>query len=101
LEALILSESRLPPGSLAALAEGLLCPSLKTIAFFDCKVTEDVIKELQEVLAKRRDSTAARLYRVVIVNATRPLPEPQLIYRLRGFVPRVDVGVGDELPALL
>jgi len=102
LEALVLSEMHLPPGSLSALAkEDPLCPSLKTIAFFDCKVTEDVIKELEEVLAKRRNSTAARLYRVVIVNATRPLPDLQLIRRLRGFVPCVDVRVGDELPALL
>jgi len=102
LEALAFSETCLPPGSLSALAkEDPLCPSLKTIAFFDCKVTEDVVKELEEVLTKRRDSTAARLYRVVIVNATRPLPDLQLIHRLRGFVPRVDVGVGNELPALL
>jgi len=102
LEALVLSEMHLPSGSLSALAkEGPLCPSLKTIAFFDCEVNEDVIKELEEVLAKRRDSTAARLYRVVIVNPTHALPNPQLIRRLKKFVLRVDVGVGDELPALL
>jgi len=102
LEALVLSRMRLPPGSLSALAkEDPLCPSLKTIAFFDCKVTEDVIKELEEVLAKRRDSTATRLYRVVIVNATHALPDYYSIRRLREFVSRVDAGVGDELPALL
>ena len=102
LEALVLSETRLPPGSLSALAkEDPLCPSLKTIAFFDCEVTEDIVEELEEVLSKRRNSTAARLYRVVIVNTTHDLPSLQLIHRLRKFVPRVDVGVGDELPALL
>jgi len=102
LEALVFSKTHLPSGSLSALAkEDPLCPSLKTIAFFDCKVTGDVIKELEEVLAKRRDSTAARLYRVVIVNATHPLPNPQLIRRLKTFIPRVDAGMGDELPALL
>ena len=102
LEVLVLSKTRLPYGSLSALAkEGPLCPSLKTIAFFDCEVNEDVIKELEEVLAKRRDSTAARLYRVVIVNPTRALPNLQLFRRLKKFVLRVDVGVGDELPALL
>ncbi|KAF9649589.1 hypothetical protein BDM02DRAFT_3186216 [Thelephora ganbajun] len=102
LEALVLSKTRFPPGSLSVLAEEpVLCPSLKTIAFFDCKVNEDVIRELEEVLAKRRDSTAARLYRVVIVNNTRALPDLQLIHQLRKFVPRVDVGVGDELPDLL
>jgi len=102
LEALVFWKTRLPPGSLSALAkEDPLCPSLKIIAFFDCEVTEDIIEELEEVLSKRRNSTAARLYRVVIVNATHDLPSLQLIHRLREFVPRVDVGVGDELPALL
>ena len=102
LEALVFSEIRLPLGSLFALAkEPPLCPSLKTIAFFDCVVTEAVITELERVLAKRRDSTAARLYRVVIVNATHALPKIQLIYQLRKFVPRVDVGIGNELPDLL
>ena len=102
LEALVLSETHLPPGSLSALAkEDPLCPSLKTIAFFDCKVAKDIVEELEEVLSKRRNSTAARLYRAVIVNTTHDLPSLQLIHRLRKFVPRVDVGVGDELPALL
>jgi len=102
LEVLVLSETHLPPGSLSALAkEDPLCPSLKTITFFDCEVTEDIIDELEEVLSKRRNSTATRLYRVVIVNTTHDLPSLQLIHRLRKFVPRVDVGVGDELPALL
>ena len=102
LEALVFSETHLPTGSLSALAkEPPLCPSLKTIAFFDCEVTEDVIEELEGVLAKRKDSTAARLYRVVIVNTTYALPDLQLIHQLRNFVPRVDVGVGDELPDLL
>jgi len=102
LEALVLSGMRPPLGPLTALAkEGPPCPSLKTIAFFNCEVTKDVIKELEEVLAKRRDSTAARLYRVVIVNTTHVLPDYHSIRRLRNVVPRVDVGVGDELPVLL
>jgi len=102
LEALALFGSHLPPGLLSPLAEEpVLCPSLKTIAFFDCRVTKSLIKELEEVLAKRRDSTAARLYRVVIVNHTCALPDFQLILRLRNFVPRVDVGVSNELPDLL
>ena len=102
LEALVLSETRLSSGSLSGLAkEPILCPSLRTIAFFDCMVTKDVVKELEEVLAKRRDSTAARLYRVVIINNTHSLPDLQLIHQLRKSVLRVDVGVGSELPDLL
>lgn len=102
LEALTLSRMHLPPGLLSVLAKDpILCPSLKTIALFDCGVTADVIHELEEVLAKRRDSTAARLYRVVIVSNTRPLPDFQLIHQLRKFVPRVDVGVGDGILVFL
>ena len=102
LEALALSQTPLSPGLLSALAEEPpLCPSLKTIAFFDCDVTEDVIKELGAVLAQRRNSTAARLYRVVIVNATRALPDLQLIHQLQKLVPCVDVRIGSELPDLL
>ena len=108
LEVLTLSGTRLPPGGhlpsglFSPLAEEpVLCPSLKTIAFLDCKVAKGIIKELEEVVAKRRVSTAARLYRVVIINNTRALPDLQLIHQLRRLVPRVDVGVGDELPDLL
>ena len=101
LEALVLSEMRLPSGSLSALTKELiLCPSLKTIAFFDCVVNSYTIKELEWIQAKRRDSTAAQLYRVVIVNNTNTLPDLQLIHWLRKFVPRVDIGVG-KLPDLL
>ena len=102
LEVFVLSRTHLARGSLSALAtEPILCPSLKTIAFFDCTVSEDTVRELEAVLAKRRDSTAARLYRVVIVNGTYALPDLRLINQLRKLVPRVDAGVGDELPDLL
>ena len=102
LEALVFSRVDQFPGSLPELAkEPIPCPSLKTIAFFDCTVTGSMIKELEKVLEKRRDSTAARLYRVVIVNNTRALPDLQSILQLQRFVPCVDVRVGNELPDLL
>ena len=63
-------------------------------------MTEEVIRELGEVLEKRRGSTAVRLYRVVIVNNTLALPDLQLIHKLQKFVLRVDIGVGDQLPDL-
>jgi len=102
LEALVLFGMDRFPGALPELAkEPVRCPSLKTIAFSDCCVTGTVINELEGVLADRRDSTAARLYRVVVVNSTRALPDFQSINRLQKFVPRVDVRVGNELPDLL
>jgi len=102
LEVLVFSGVDQFPGSLSELAmEPTPCPSLKTIAFFDCTVTWDTIKGLEGALEQRRDSIAARLYRVVIVNNTRALPDLQSIHQLRKFVPRVDAMVGNELPDLL
>ena len=98
---LVLFKTHVFPGSLSVLAgKPILCPSLKIIAFFDCKVTEDVIRELGDVLEERRGSTVARLYRVVIVNNTLTLPDLWLIHKPREFVLRVDIGVGDQLPDL-
>ena len=45
-------------------------------------VNSYTIKELEWIQAKRRDSTAAQLYRVVIVNNTNTLPDLQLIHWL-------------------
>ena len=89
-------------GSLSVLAEEpMLCPSLKTIAFSDCWVTDTEIKLLEGVLAKRQHSIAARLHRVVIANHTYNFPKPESVSRLRMFVSRVDIVAGDELPDLL
>ena len=65
LEALVIIRSDLDPGFLYPLMK----PSLKTIAFFDCVVTQKTIDELKKVAEKRGQSeTAVRLYRVVVVN---------------------------------
>ena len=102
LEALVIFRNNLGPGSLFPLAKDPgICPSLKTIAFFDCGVTQETISELERVLAKRERSNAARLHRVVIVNHTCDLPGIHLISRLRMLVSRVDVAVSDKLPELL
>ena len=89
-----------PTHSLDFLGEDpVLCPSLKTVAFFDCGLGSGIIGDLENVVARRQHSTAARLYRVVIVNRAGKLPDYKSIRRLRQFVPRVDVGI-DELPDL-
>ena len=99
LEVLVLSEARLPRGSLSGLAKKPIpCPSLRTIAFFDCEMTGDVIRELGHILMKRKDLTASELCRVVVVAKTRPLPDFKLIKQLRKSAPYVVVGLGDELP---
>jgi hypothetical protein len=103
LEALAISKDPIRSGVLTALArEPALCPALKTIAFFDCNVTQSWINELETVVAKRKETIAARLYSVVIVASnTKASLDLGLIHQLRKFVPRVEVRVDDKLPDLL
>jgi len=102
LEALAFDRTSVVPGFLSALTKKpILCPSLKTIAFLNCMVSRETIDELEEVLAKRENSDASRLHRVVIVYGIYELPRSDMIIRLQRLVPRVDIMVGDELPDLL
>ena len=102
LEALAISGPPLRSGSLSALTKKpILCRSLKTVAFLNCKVTGEVIKELEEIATEREHSMAARLHRVVIVNDKLELPDFDFVKRLQRFVPHVDVGIGDQLPDLM
>jgi len=88
-------------GTFESLAgQPLLCPSLKTIAFFDCTLTPDVMKEFEGAVVKRKGLEAAWLYRVVIVSSTGFLPRYTAIQQLRQHVPCVDVRVDDKLPDL-
>ena len=80
--------------------EPILCPALKTIAFFDCRIGPDEMKKLGEVLTRRTDSTGARVYRVVIVNSTETMPDHTSVQQLRKSVPCVDVRMDDKLPDL-
>jgi len=99
LETLVLVDvTSFPSHSLDLLAEEpVLCPSLKTIAFFDCDLSLCIIRELEAVVTRRNNSTAARLHRVVIVRRDGKLPDYKLLQQLRRFVPRVDVSI-DEVP---
>ena len=102
LEILAISEAAVfPVGLVSALTEEpVLCPVLKTIAFFDCDINPDIIKMFGEALKKRGGSTAARVYRVVIVNSTGTLLDRTSIQQLRRSVPCVEVRVDDKLPDL-
>ena len=80
--------------------EPTLCPALRTIAFSDCDIDPDTMKKLGEALTRRRDSTAARVYRVVIVSSTVTMPDRTLVQQLRKSVPCVDVRMDDKLPDL-
>ena len=102
LETLVLvGVTSFPYRSLNFLAEEpILCPSLKTIAFFDCDLNPTMIGELEGVVSKRKNSTAAWLHRVVVVCKFGQWPDRTLIHRLRQFIPRVDVKIDEELPDL-
>jgi len=90
-----------PVGLFSALTEEpVLCPALKTIAFLDCDITPDAMEKFGEALTERRDSTAARVYRVVIVNSTGKMPDYTSVQQLQKFVPHVDIRMGDKLPDL-
>jgi hypothetical protein len=52
---------------------------LKTITFFDCYIDSGTIKELEDVIAKRRDLMATWLYQVVIVSSIATPPDFMLI----------------------
>ena len=101
LEVLAIFEATFPLGAFCMLAkEPVLCPSLRTIAFFDCGMSEDVVKELGDVITTRRDSFATQLYRVVIVNNITAPPSIKAIQQLRRSVPYVEARVDDKLPDL-
>jgi len=103
LEALVLVDNvtYFPIHSLDFLAEEpVLCPSLKTIALFDCDLVPWITRELEEVVTKRKNSTAAWLHRVVIFRRDGKLPDYKLLQRLRQFIPRVDVRIDEDLPDL-
>ena len=78
----------------------LLCPSLKTIAFFDCILASEVMREFEGVVVRRKHSAAAWLDRVVFICGTGVLPDYALIRQLRQHVRCVDARVDDKLPDL-
>lgn len=78
----------------------VLCPSLKTIAFFDCVLNSRATRELEEGVARRKNSTAAWLHRIAIVRRSGALPDHKFIHRLRSYVPYVDARIDDKLPDL-
>ena len=101
LETLAFSNTAFPLGLLSALTEKpVLCPALKTLAFFDCRIDSSVMNKLGEAITERRNSMAARLYRVVIVNSTGTPPDLASIRELRKSVPCVEARVDDKLPDL-
>jgi hypothetical protein len=64
----------------------------------DCDLTEDFMEELTQYASKRKATTSAWLYKVVIVHRGGVFPSIAAIRKLGEHVPVVDVRVGTELP---
>ena len=74
-------------------------PTLKILAFVDCVLTEEFMKELTQFAFDRKNTTSAWLDRVVIIHRGGILPNIASIRGLEEHVPVVDVRTGVELPA--
>ena len=73
-------------------------PSLKILALSNCKFTEDFMKELARYAFERKNTTSARLIRVLIVDPDGNFPSAASIDTLRKHVPVVDTRIADRVP---
>ena len=73
-------------------------PSLKTLAFLDCIITDEFMTQLTRFASNRKNTVLAGLHRVVIVHTDGKFPSAASIRVLQGIVPVVDIRFGKELP---
>jgi len=73
-------------------------PSLTTLAFFNCGLSESFMEELTRFASDRKNTTSSRLHRVVIVDSGGKFPSAASIDALEKHVPIVDVRRGKKLP---
>ena len=100
LETLAIEREIFVPHLLSALfADPSIFPSLNTLAFLDCHLDEVCMEALVKFVSDRKNTTSARLYRIVIINSRGDLPSIASIDALGERVPVLDVRVGRTLPA--
>ena len=73
-------------------------PSLRTLAFLDCDLTDRFMEKLARFASKRKGTTSVRLHRIVIVGSEGNLPSVASIDVLGRHVPVVHAQVGEKLP---
>ena len=73
-------------------------PSLKTLAFLNCTITEDFMRRLARFAVDRASTRSARLHHVVIVHEDGGFPSAASVHALEKIVPVVDVRFGTALP---
>lgn len=75
-------------------------PSLKTLVFFNCVLSEEFMEGLTTFASERQISTTSTwLHRILIVRGDGVFPSAAAIRKLGGYVKVVDVRMGDKLPA--
>lgn len=74
-------------------------PSLKTLAFLNCDISEGFVGKLIGFSSDRKEATSLRLHRVIIIDSGGILPSSILIDKLGEHVPVVEAFVGRELPS--
>jgi len=85
-------------GLSALLSTPASSPMLKTLAFLDCNLSEDFMKELTRFVSDRKGTVSAWLYRVIIVHPCGTFPSAASIHALGRHLPVVDVRFGTKLP---
>ena len=66
-------------------------PSLRTLAFLDCVITEEFMEELTRFASNHKNTSWTWLHRVVIVHLEGELPSEASIRKFEEHVPVVDV----------
>ena len=82
----------------ALLPDPSVFPSLKTLGFLGCDITEEFMGELTRFASDRKVTTSAWLHRVVIIHQDGRFPSAASIRRLERDVSVVDVRFGTNLP---
>ena len=82
----------------ALLSNPSAAPSLKTLAFFNCLLTEELMEELRQFASNRKKTSSAWLHRVVIIHSGGMLPTIASICALEEYVPVVDARIATKLP---
>ena len=74
-------------------------PLLKTVAFFNCGLSEEFMEEITNFASERKKTlTSTWLYRVLIVHEDGKFPNAAFIHKLKDYVGVVEVRMGNELP---
>jgi hypothetical protein len=73
-------------------------PSLKTLTFLDCIITEGFMEELMRFASDRKNTTLVRLHCVVILHPEGKSPGIASIRKLEDHVPVVDVQIATKIP---